>query len=65
MAGLTYRVHKEMCDFLTLKTLPLAVKLKGKENVIFLTHWSENAHLTLEFRVFNGWRQFSVEKGYF
>jgi len=46
MAGLTHRVHKEMCDFLTLKTLPLAVKLKEKENAIFLTHWSENAHFT-------------------
>ena len=23
------------------------------------TLWSENAHFTLEFRVFNGWRQFS------
>jgi len=46
MAGLTHRVHKEMCDFLTLKTLPLAVKLKEKENVIFLTHWSENSRFT-------------------
>ena len=32
---------KEMCDFLTLKLLPLA-------------DWSENAHFTREFRVLNG-----------
>ena len=31
----------------------------------FLTHWSENAHFTLEFRVFNDWRQFSFEEGHF
>ena len=54
---------KEKFDFLTLKMLPLALALiKAK---IFLTHWSENAHFTLEFRFFNGWRQFSIESGHF
>ena len=30
-----------------------------------MTHLPENAQFTLEFRVFNGWRQFSIEKGNF
>ena len=35
---------KEMCDFLTLKMLLLALALIKTK--IFLTHWSENAHFT-------------------
>ena len=46
---LDYRVSKktllkEMCDFLTLKMLPLALALINTKYAIFLTHWSENAH---------------------
>ena len=56
---------KEMCDFLTLKMLPLALALIKTKIAIFLTHWSENAHFTWEFRVFDVWREFSIEKGQF
>ena len=43
----------KMCDFFnpSLKMLPLALTLIKTKN-------SENAHLTLELRDFNGWRQF-------
>ena len=42
-----------MCDFLTLKMLPLGLALIETKKPIFLTQWSENAQFTLEFRVFN------------
>ena len=52
-------IQMEMCDFLTLKILPLALELiETKKIAIFLNHWSENAPFTLQFRVFNRWRQF-------
>ena len=44
----------EMCDFLTLKILPLALELiETKKIAIFLNHWSENAHFTSEFAKLN------------
>ena len=52
-----------MCDFLTLKMLPL--DLAKQKIAIFLTHWSDNAQFTIEFRAFNGWRELSIEKGHF
>ena len=44
-----YRVSKkthlkEMCDFLSLKMLPLALALIKTKIAIFLTQWSENTH---------------------
>ena len=45
--------------------LPLALALIKTKNRHLLDplHWSENAHFTLDLRVFNGWRQFSIKKG--
>ena len=54
-----------MCDSLTLEMLALALVLIKTKNAIFLTNWSENAHFTWEFRVFDDWREFSIEKGQF
>ena len=50
--------------FLTLQMLPLVLALIKTKIAIFLTHWSENAHFTLDSRAFNDWRQFSIETGF-
>ena len=52
-------------DFLTLKCYHWFWRWSKQKITIFLTLCSENAHFTLESRVFSGWRQFSIEKGHF
>ena len=53
-----------MCDFFNPKNVTIGSGIL-KKNAIFLTHWSENVHFTWVFRVFDGYREFSIEKGNF
>ena len=53
---------KEMCDFLTLKMLPLALALIKTKIPIFLTHWSENADFTWEFEFLMPGENFPLKK---
>ena len=53
--------YKEMCDFLTLKCYHCLWHW-SKQN---LPSFGQNSHFTWEFRVFDAWREFSIETGQF
>ena len=46
-------------------TIDSGIDWSQQKIVIFLTHLSENAHFTLEFRVFNDWRTMDQKDGNF